>query len=273
VRAHRSGARAAVSVRASFAALALATLVMTTHAARGATPAAPDTFAARFVERTVSTQGVRHRFVVWLPAGWTAARSWPGVVMMHGSGECGDDPQKPVSIGLGPQLVAHPERWPAVIVFPQKAREDQEWWEIEDLVLAAADLAQREFAIDPDRYALTGMSQGGHGTWMIGARHPERWSCLAPVCGYGRARTIAPRVERMPVWAFHGLKDDIVDPGDTKEIVSAIREERVKLGLSPDADDAPRMTLYPDANHDAWDPAYAEPGLAAWLTSHRRVRP
>jgi predicted peptidase len=262
-----------VPARVVTVALALAALAVTAPGARGAEPAAPDTFAARFVERAVTTQGVRHRFLVWLPEGWTAAHAWPGIVVMHGSGECGDDPQKPVSIGLGVQLVAHPERWPAVVVFPQKAREDQEWWEIEDLVLAAADLALHEFAIDPDRLALTGMSQGGHGTWMIGARHPERWSCLAPVCGYGRATTIAPRVARMPVWAFHGLKDDIVDPGETKAIVSAIREERVRLGLSPDADDAPRMTLYPEANHDAWDPAYADAGLAAWLTSHRRTRP
>ena len=25
------------------------------------------------------------------------------------------------------------------------------------------------------------------------------------------------------------------------------------------------MTFYPDANHDAWDPAFAEPELPRWI--------
>jgi predicted peptidase len=158
-----------------------------------------------------------------------------------------------------------------VAVFPQKPDNDREWWEFEDLALAALDLASREFAVDPERVALTGMSQGGHGAWYLGARHASRWSCVAPVCGYGRGATIAPRLVRTPVWAFHGLEDGVVNPNETRAIVAALREERVHQGLPSDGPDAPRLTLYPRVGHGSWEQAYAEPGLAKWLLGHRRA--
>lgn len=239
--------------------------------ASGAPP--PDSVAGpaagRFVERTVRVRGATHRFRVWLPPGHDTRQAWPGVLFLHGSGECGDDAVKPTRVGLGPVLEAHPGRWPCVVVFPQKPLEDEEWEEREALALAALDAATREFRIDPERVSLTGMSQGGHGVWYLGARHPARWAALAPVCGYGRWRTVARRVARLPVWAFHGLRDDVVLPEETRQIVGAIRAERERLGLDPEG---ARRTLYPDANHNAWDPAYGEEELPRWLLGQRRAR-
>jgi dienelactone hydrolase len=233
----------------------------------------PDTARApdrgRFVERSVRVRGALHRFRVWLPPGHDTRRAWPGVLFLHGSGECGDDAVKPTRVGLGPVLEADPGRWPFVVVFPQKPREDEEWEEREAMALAALDAATREFRIDPERVSLTGMSQGGHGVWYLGARHPARWAALAPVCAYGRWRTVARRVARLPVWAFHGLRDDVVLPEETRQIVGAIRAERERLGLDPAG---ARMTLYPDANHNAWDPAYGEEELPRWLLAQRRGR-
>lgn len=232
-------------------------------------PASGATAPGAFLPRQLTLGGVTMRYAVYVPAGHDTARAWPCAVFLHGSGECGTDGEKPTQIGLGPALLAHPERWPCVVVFPQKPREDEEWEEHEDLVLAALDSVEREFRVDPDRVALTGISQGGHGTWLIGARHPDIWACLAPVCGYGRAQTVARRVARLPVWAFHGLRDDIVDPQDTQKIVAGIRAERERLGLDPAA---ARMTLYPEANHGSWDPAYAEEELPRWMLEQRRAR-
>jgi predicted peptidase len=243
-------------------------LAMAMAMALPATGAAPAERAGVFVPRQLTLGGVAMRYSVYAPAGYDSARAWPCVVFLHGSGECGDDGEKPTRVGLGPALLAHPGRWPCLVVFPQKPLEDEEWEEHEALVLAALDSTQREFRVDPDRVALTGISQGGHGAWMIGARHAGLWSCLAPVCGYGRARTVAKRVARLPVWAFHGLKDDLVDPQDTRKIVAALRAEREKLGLDPAA---ARMTLYPDANHNSWDPAYAEEELPRWMLGQRRT--
>ncbi|MFI5370683.1 MAG: hypothetical protein ACHQ52_03925, partial [Candidatus Eisenbacteria bacterium] len=75
-------------------------------------------------------------------------------------------------------------------------------------------------------------------------------------------RTVSPRVARLPVWAFHGLRDDLVDPNDTRRIVAGIRDDRARLGLDSTL---VRMTLYPDANHNSWDPAFAEADLPGWI--------
>ena len=234
---------------------------------RGASPAPP---VGPFLLRQVIAPGDTSRWAAWTPPGWTREKSWPGVVFLHGAGECGEDGLKPTRVGLGPALVANPERWPCVVVFPQKPREDDEWEEHEDIVLEILEAARAEFHIDPERLALTGISQGGHGVWMFGARYATSWSCLAPVCGYGRPRTVARRVARLPVWAFHGSLDDVVDPDESRRIIAAIRNEKSALGLEPEGNTGARLTLYPDANHNSWDPAYAEPALPEWLLSHRR---
>lgn len=217
----------------------------------------------RFEQTLVKVRGETHRYAVWLPPGWTRdARSWPTIVFLHGSGECGRDGEAPLRIGLAPALRAHPERWPFVVVFPQKPTADEEWWEHEDLVFAALADAAGKFGADPGRAALVGMSQGGHGVWMIGARHPERWRCLVPVCGYGRAQTVATRIRNVPVWCFQGLRDDVVPPRETQEIVRWLHELKRSGGL--DTTNV-RATFYPDANHDSWDPAFAEEALPGWI--------
>jgi predicted peptidase len=232
-------------------------------------PAAPAPDTGRYVYRSVKADRVMHRYAVWLPPGHDAHRDWPAIVFLHGTGECGTDGEKPTHVGFGPALQAHPERWPFVVVFPQKPVEDEEWEERETIVFNVLDDAAKQFGIDRTRVALAGMSQGGHGAWMIGARHPGFWVCLVPICGYGRARSIERRAMNTPVWAFHGLRDDLVDPNDTRRIVAGLREQRAAHGLDPEA---VHMTLFPDANHNSWDPAFASDSLNAWLREQLEAR-
>lgn len=219
--------------------------------------------AGRFEFRTLELADGAHRYAVWLPPGFKKKPDgWPAIVFLHGSGECGSDGERPVRVGLGPALEAHPERWPFVVVFPQKPTADEEWWEHEKLVFAALDDAAKHFRADPARAALAGMSQGGHGAWMIGARHPNRWRCLVPVCGYGRAQTVATRIRDVPTWCFQGMRDDVVLPHETQEIARWMRELKASGGLDTTNF---RATFYPDANHNSWDPAFAEEDLPRWI--------
>jgi predicted peptidase len=214
--------------------------------------------------RQLEARGARLPYALWVPRGEEPERGWPLVVFLHGSGESGRDGKKPTQVGLGPQLAAHPERWPCLVLMPQKPTETEEWTEYEDFVLASVAAVRSQHGVDPDRIALTGMSQGGHGTYYIGARHPELFGRLAPVCGYGRARTLASRLADRPVWAFHGLLDDVVEPRETALIIKWIHDLRRARGLDPDL---ARLTIYPEANHNSWDRAYGEPALPDWLTA------
>jgi hypothetical protein len=56
---------------------------------------------------------------------------------------------------------------------------------------------------------------------------------------------------------------------NTRLIMAAVREEEEKLGLgSSDS----RMTLYDEANHNSWDPAFGEEELPGWILKHRAAR-
>jgi hypothetical protein len=60
-----------------------------------------------------------------------------------------------------------------------------------------------------------------------------------------------------------------VDPNDTRKIIAGLREERAAHGLDPDG---ARMTLFPAANHNSWDPAFAHDSLNVWLRERLGIR-
>lgn len=216
---------------------------------------------APFEVRSYSFHGSSCHYAVWLPPGYESRRDWPAILFLHGADESGDDGKAPTKVGLGQALQAHPEAWPFVVIFPQKPRDQEEWWEEEPLTLDVVRRAAHDFHFDARKLALVGISQGGYGAWMLGARYPAKWTCLVAIASYGRPRSIAARVARLPVWAFHGAKDDVVNPEEAKKIVEAIRAEHERLHLTVDA----RYTLYPDQGHGSWDLAFAEPELPRWI--------
>ena len=97
---------------------------------------------------------------------------------------------------------------------------------------------------------------GGMGTFEIVRRNPKLFAAAFPICG-GAHPAIASKLKKTKWWVFHGGKDDIVLPRYSEEMVKAL--EGVKATV--------KYTLYPNANHNSWDPAFAEPGLLSWLFS------
>lgn len=215
----------------------------------------------------IEVDGTRFNYAVYVPTGYDPAKHWPCIVFLHGAGECGSDGMRQTQVGLGPELIRHPDRWPFVVLMPQKPSVLTEWEENEPMIFAELAAVKREFSIDPQRVILTGLSQGGHGTWLIGGRHPEMWSCLAPICGYGHASTIAGRVAHLPIWAFHGEADDVVPTDQSRQIVKAI--ERIQKERQDEVP-AARLTLYPGVGHASWEPAYQTDELAAWMARWTR---
>ena len=115
--------------------------------------------------------------------------------------------------------------------------------------------------IDPDRVLMTGLSMGGYGTWNYAVDYPHTLAAIAPVCGAGDSDR-AERIKHLPVWAFHGALDDAVPIAGDQEMVDALKAAGGNV----------RLTVYPDVGHNAWDPAYADPALYAWLLAQQRGR-
>lgn len=216
--------------------------------------------------------------VTYVPRDYDASKPWPCIVFLHGMGESGTDGLKQAAQGLGQAIQWNQAAWPFIVIMPQKPDANKQWESYDVAVMAILADARKTYNIDPDRIYLTGLSQGGHGTWELGARHAEVWAAIAPICGYGAfgsdrqpdpaaAEAIAARVAKLPIWAFHGEADNVVVPAHT-----CIIEEALKKAGATDA----KFSYYPGVNHNSWDRAYREEkdmgGLAAWLLTKRRAR-
>ena len=228
--------------------------------------------AAAFVARTVTVDGVAHNYQVWVPATYDRAHKWPAILFLHGSGERGDDNQKQISVGLGPALRSGKLDPQAIFIFPQ-CPEGQRWVGApRKIAIAALDATEREFSIDRNRVALTGMSMGGAGAWILAADDPKRWSALAPVCAYIHRPPSLPdadnptsesfdefarRIPRIPIWIFHGSDDPVVPVTESREMARALGVRAV-------------YTEFAHTGHNAWDPAYTGTHLVQWLTEQKR---
>jgi predicted peptidase len=210
----------------------------------------------------VDANGDEFPYQVFVPHHYTADRSWPLILFLHGSGQSGTDGEAPVAAGLGAAIRCREQSFPFLAVFPQSA---EQTWDAASAdgqrVMAILDEICREFTIDPDRVYLTGMSMGGGGVWSLAATYPERWGSIAPVCGYGDPAW-AGRFADIPCWCFHGALDNVIPVEQSRAMIRALRE----------AGGQPRYTEYPDVRHDSWKPAYANDELYEWFLRQRRPR-
>ncbi len=214
-------------------------------------------------------------YVVYTPE--HAPTPTPVILFLHGRGECGSDGWKHPRIStIMTDVMKSPDRWPFVIVMPQKPDTDKQWEHYDALVMQALERTIREQNLDRRRVYLTGLSQGGHGTWMFAAAHPDIFAAVAPICGYLDLREfrsgttpaeLAAKIDDVPVWCFHGDADNIVPASQSTVIMESLRAHRT-LGDAGGSDT--RFTVYKGVGHNAWDNAYAEPELPAWLLARRR---
>lgn len=199
---------------------------------------------------------VRMHYLLALPKDYDKQEKWPLLLFLHGSGERGTDLNLVKKHGP-PKLIAAGKEFPFIVVSPQCPAEMQ--WEPTELVALLDDLAKR-YKVDPDRVCVTGLSMGGFGTWRLANYAPERLAAIAPVCGGGEiywARRIAP----IPVWAFHGAKDEPVPLARSQSMIDALVKEKA----------TPKLTVYAEAGHDSWTETYNNPQFYEWLLDQRRM--
>lgn len=206
-----------------------------------------------------ATLGAGHgyEYLAYVPDDYDAdpSKKWPLLLFLHGAGERGSDLEL-VKVHGPPKLVAADRKFPFVVVSPQCPRGVP--WSPPALEALIGGI-QRKYRIDDSRIYLTGLSMGGHATWQLAARHPDRYAAIIPVCGRGDPSE-APRLRDLPVWAFHGALDDVVPLSGSRNMIDAIKA----------AGGNPRFTIYPAAGHDSWTETYSNDEIYSWLMQQRR---
>src|SRR4051812_46331999 len=73
-----------------------------------------------FLPRSVTVDGLELRYVLYVPESLDLSKPVPLVLFLHGKGECGTDNAGQLKVGLPRAVRAQPERWPCLILIPQK---------------------------------------------------------------------------------------------------------------------------------------------------------
>ncbi|MGB5325747.1 MAG: prolyl oligopeptidase family serine peptidase [Pseudomonadales bacterium] len=193
------------------------------------------------------------RYLLYLPQGYEQQDKWPLLLFLHGWGEAGNNLNKVKKHGP-PKHIARGRILPFIVVSPQNPNKGA--WQ-PALLSALLDDIERQYKVDKSRIYVTGLSEGGFGTWSLANHEPDRFAAIAPVCGGGDPGW-AERIKHVNVWAYHGARDNVVPVSESINMVAAIK----RLGGNPN------LTVYPEVGHDAWERAYEEPGFYTWLLEY-----
>ncbi|MDH5576495.1 MAG: prolyl oligopeptidase family serine peptidase, partial [Nitrospirota bacterium] len=170
--------------------------------------------------RSIVLRGRTAEYALYVPPAYVPDQSYPLIVCLHGAGFTGQ---------------AYLERWVArledryLLACPTISM--GAWWTRfgEDLTLAVLKNVAEEYHIDPDRIFLTGMSNGGIGTWIIGMHHPDRFAGIAPMAS-GIDDVLFPFIENLvhtPVYVIHGAEDQVMPVHLSRDLV----QEMARRGI------------------------------------------
>jgi predicted peptidase len=206
------------------------------------------------------TKTISLNYLLYLPNDYSnSTKYYPLILFLHGAGERGNDLELVKIHGI-PKIVEQQKDFPFIAISPQ-CPSDRWWvdpWLIEALN-ALLDETIANYRVDASRVYLTGLSMGGFGTWALSMMYPEKFAAIAPICGGGMP-WMAFRIKDIPVWVFHGAKDETVPIQKSEEMVDALKILRGNI----------KFTIYPEAGHDSWTETYNNPGLYQWFLEHRK---
>ncbi|MBK9120419.1 MAG: prolyl oligopeptidase family serine peptidase [Phycisphaerales bacterium] len=234
------------------------------------TAAPPVPIATGFLFKTLELDGERYAYTVFVPPDYTPERVWPCIHFLHGSGERGSDGFKQTEVGIGRALRLDHRRIPALVVMPQ-CRSGQSWTgAMARLAVRCVEQTSQDYRLDRERLYLTGLSLGGHGTWLLAASHPRVFAAIVPVCGFaelgdstGLDRRLAEQLVEIPTWVFHGRADRNVPVQKSRDMVALLRAGGGEV----------QYTVYEDGAHAIWDRVYSDAALWTWLFEQRRPVP
>ena len=236
-----------------------------------------------FLDRIfISQTGQTLPYKIIYPDNFKPSESYPVLLFLHGAGERGTDNDKQVAHGRNRFMTDDALR-DVIFLAPQCPVED--YWvnvvrttnlnehlnrkfpyqsPISSSLLAAKELLDAMISlgfVDVDRIYGAGISMGAMGILDMAMRYPDLFAAVQPICGGVNVDRTKEFNGKTAFRFFHGLKDDIVLPKFAQENCAALKATGVEAVIIE----------YPYANHNSWDPAFAEDDFFTWLLNHRKT--
>ncbi len=250
-------------------------------------PALPD--GARFLAATFSNQAGTRPYKLYVPSGYLPSHPAPLVVMLHGCTQSPDD------FATGTRMNASAEEHTCLVVYPGQttaanAQKCWNWFSPGDqqrdrgepsLIAGITRRVMGQYAIDPRRVYVAGLSAGGAAAAIMGATYPDLYAAIGVhsglACGaasdlpsafaamqqgtFGSnpqsvgASGAGQRERIVPAIVFHGDRDSTVHPVNGDAVIAQATAvtpltTQVLQGRVPGGH-AYRRTLHTDATGKA----------------------
>ena len=115
-------------------------------------------------------------------------------------------------------------------------------------------ISNKRDQIDTNRIYIMGVSMGGYGVWDALQRRPDFFAAGVPICGGGDTSK-SSLISNIPLWSWHGEKDDVISVQRSREMDDAIRESGGK----------PKYTEIKNRDHGVWVDVWDSKELWNWL--------
>jgi poly(hydroxyalkanoate) depolymerase family esterase len=241
-------------------------------------PGVPHAENGRFIEATFSNAAGSRPYKLYVPQDYSADRPLPLVVMLHGCTQSPDD----FAAGTGMNDLADSRSFLVAYPGQTKAANMQKCWNwfSEDdqhrdagepsLIAGITRKIMADYAVDPNRVYVAGLSAGGAAAAIMGASYPDLYAAIGVHSGLacGAARDMpsafgamrqgavgnAPSASRtVPAIVFHGDSDATVNVrnGDAVSAQSAgpgRLDDRIEKGQVPGGGRAWTKTTRVDAD-------------------------
>ena len=197
------------------------------------------------------TGNVSFPYRLFVPVSAAPSNPLPLIVFLHGYGERGAangfDNKAQVVSHIQPLInTARGSKYAAFLVAPQSP---YGWSGKGAAVVTLVDYLVSTYAIDASRIYVTGLSDGGKGTWQTLAAGGTRFAAGVPLSAVSSTETVPAILQgQTPIWAFHGDADGTVGVGSTRTMISQLRQGG---GL-------PRYSERAGWGHSDWKRVYGE---------------
>lgn len=199
------------------------------------------------------------KYLISYPTDFSEDKKYPLIIILHGAGGRGKTTDKLRTGGNILNLKARQDERGYIFIAPLCPCGDWNEWMFTLLGLIGT---MRELPyIDETRVHVTGNSMGGYATWQLVTLRADWFASAMPVCG-GGIPGFAKCLVDVPIRAFHGLCDDVVDPIESLQMAKAVNKAGGHVEL----------ILFPHLKHNCWGEVYSNDKNYDWLLSFTTER-